>query len=209
MSVKLYLIIINIISFIVNVIDYYIFQREIYENGGREEEAFGIQPPWLINVIITFGGGFGALLSYIIFDPKIRRETIVSRIYALWWSLVWGFILYSKYDTFVSGKINKFINYVSTNQSAKFIIYFIIGINIITFFVFIINSLAKGCVVKSKFYTIFALFGTTGAYIAMDFFNMRIMKDKLDDYIPKKYVFIPILFVLKVILYVYFILFIF
>lgn len=208
MSILRYFIIINIVTFVLNIIDFHLFQKQVSESGGAVKMDMGIKIPWIFNVLETFGGGFGALLAYFILDPKVSKETIVSRIYALWWTIVWGFILFSNYNIIIKNKFLNFYKYISSSQSATRLMFVWLIVNLISFFLFIFNDylfevvnkrIFKRKVLNTKLQWIAALFGTTGAYIAMDFFNKKI-RDNSPDHIYKGFRFVPILFSTKIVL---------
>lgn len=200
MSILKYLIIVNIITFILKVIDYFLFQKEVHESGGRVKTDMGIKIPWIFNVLETFGGGLGALIAYVILDLRVTKETISSRLYALWWTAVWGFILFSNYNSVIKNKFLNFYKFISNNQIASKLVIMCIAVNVISFITFVINSILKRKIFDTKFQWIIALFGTTGAYIAMDFFNIKIFRNRLSDHVQKGFRFVPTLFSLKIML---------
>lgn len=200
MSILKYLITINLITFVLNIIDFYLFQKEVIRSGGKIKSDMGIKIPWIFNVLVTFGGGIGALLAYLILDPRISKETIVSRIYALWWTIVWVFILFSNYNIIIKNKFLNFYKLILNNQIATGLMIAWLVANLISGFSFVSNDLFKRKVFDTKFQWIIALFGTTGAYIAMDFFNQKIFNNRLSNHIHKGFRFVPILFSFKMIL---------
>lgn len=195
-----YLLLINIVSFVIEWIDFKIFYKQVEANGGRIKSDYGIKPLWLTNVLTTIGGGFGAMIAFIILEPGFHKETIVSRIYTLWWMLVWAFILFLKLNATLGMKFNNFFNYIKYNSFTKFVVIVMVLINILTFVSFFINSLLKKKVIDTKFQKILALIGTTGAYIAMDFFNAKIWNNRISNQVQKGFQFVPILFAFKIVL---------
>lgn len=134
-TVLIVLITMNIVAFILYMIDY-----EICARGGS-----GVKPEVLTNLVTILGGSLGTLLAFILVDictPKFKMSHIEkqldnqkfqSRLYATMWLIIHSAI----YLVFYGQKSVEAKQWISQfYQSHTIFCIYIIAINVITFIIF-------------------------------------------------------------------------
>ena len=170
---QIYLICINIIAFLLVLIDF-----KIYEEDGE-----GIKPYALIHIATIGFGALGILLATLILDRhyiKINKKAegkIIWLIYYFVFFLVQAIIVLILYGPHNEEVISKIVYFYDNN---KLLIIYLIAINIITFIVYGIDKW-KACNYKARISILMLLVlalvgGSIGAFIALGLFKHKINK---------------------------------
>ena len=161
-----YLIIINIIAFVLYTIDF-----KIYIHGGK-----GIKPEVLTNIVTTFGGALGTLVAYMIWDRHLNKTNLMSRIYTVFWLIVQVLIYLSLYGPNKDKVATWFGDFYLEH---KFLCWYIVLINAITFIAFAVDKIkanAKRWRIRETLLLGLSLIGgSLGGFLAMDLFNHKII----------------------------------
>jgi len=162
-----YIIVINLIAFIVFIIDY-----QIYCHGGE-----GIQPQVLCNLVTIFGGAFGAFVAETLCQRKITKYNVQSRIYTFIWlflQLVFFWILWGPNHEAAREQILSFYN------GHRIICIYYAGINVVSFIAFAADKIKamRGAWRISEFSLLglCLIGGGVGGILAMDICNHKVTK---------------------------------
>lgn len=172
--VEAFLIIINLISFIVHTAS----------SKMRAKKENAPVSPVLILLAIS-GGAAGILLSILFFERKTSKENMMLRITSLCFLIIEAiaFLIYK-------GQINDLhhFSFWKVFTQHRFLLYYIGGINLLTFIVFGVDKLkAKKEKPRVKIVTLLLLSatgGTVGGYIAMYLFRHKTSKSYFKAGIP-------------------------
>ena len=160
----IYLIIVNVLAFLFYTIDY-----KIYQNSGGE-----FQPQFLLNLITIIGGSLGTLIAFIVWDRKINKVNIQSRVYTVVLLIIHILVLLAFFGPNKDKSTTWFLSFYE--QHKVFCILFII-INIITFIVFGIDKIkaenGKWRIREVVLFLLSLIGGALGGFLAMDLFNHK------------------------------------
>ena len=160
-----YVIAVNIIAFLVYTIDF-----QIYAHGGD-----GIKPEVICNLVTICGGAFGTLVAEELWDRRVNKVNVQSRIYtgiwliiqiAIFWVL-WG----PKHE---AAKVQA----LSFYEKHKILCIYYLVINLITFIMFAIDKI-KAMVGAWRIREVVLLGlcllgGGVGGLLAMDICNHKV-----------------------------------
>ena len=123
-----YLIGINIVTFVLFTIDYF-----MYQNGSD-----GIQPSVIFVILTVIGGSLGATLALFILDHSLNKRNIGWRIFAVSMLIIHVVLILMLY-----GPNKQVISdyFKSVYENNKVLIIYLLAINIITFITFGIDKL--------------------------------------------------------------------
>lgn len=123
-----YLIGINIITFVLFTIDYF-----MYQNGSD-----GIQPSVIFVILTVIGGSLGATLALFVLDHSLNKRNIGWRIFAVSMLIIHVVLVLMLY-----GPNKQVISdyFKSAYENNKVLIIYLLAINIITFITFGIDKL--------------------------------------------------------------------
>lgn len=178
-----YLIIINIISFILYFINYLLYQ---YANKNIDS---------VITILCFIFGSIGIFIAYLIFDRDFKKPVLMSRVFLFsifivqMITLIWVFDFKSWFSIL---KIVRSYN----------LIYYLLIINVITFILFGIDK-HKSIHRKKRISNAMLLFcsfigGSIGALCAMQLFKHKVKKDYYS--VGLKYIMLMQIFILLLIL---------
>lgn len=164
-SFQWYVIIINVVAFLVYTIDF-----QIYKHGGN-----GIKPQVLCNLVTICGGAFGTLVAEVLWDRKINKINAQSRIYTLAWMILQGVFFWAIWgpnrETVKAHAVAFF------NDHRILCIYYVI-LSVVTFFVFAIDKI-KAMMGSWRIREVILLGlcllgGGVGGILAMDICNHKV-----------------------------------
>ena len=123
-----YLIGINIVTFVLFTIDYF-----MYQNGSD-----GIQPSVIFVILTVIGGSLGATLALFVLDHSLNKRNIGWRIFAVSMLIIHVVLILMLY-----GPNKQVISdyFKSVYENNKVLIIYLLAINIITFITFGIDKL--------------------------------------------------------------------
>ena len=160
-----YIVIINIIAFLIYTVDYH-----IYMHGGD-----GIKPPVICNLVTICGGALGTLVAEVLWDRKINKINAQSRIYTLCW-LMLQFILF--WSLWGPNKTTVKERTLTFYHNHIFLCVYYAIINIATFIVFAIDKIKalrnKWRIREIILLGMCLLGGGFGGMLAMDLFNHKV-----------------------------------
>lgn len=122
-----YLLIINVISFLLFSIDFFIYMR-----GGD-----GIKPAILCEIVTIFGGALGTTLAFFLWDRKSNKMNLTWRIFAITLLIIQVVIvaaIYGPHSVMVKQSISDFLN------DNKWILIYLAMINLVTFIFFAVDK---------------------------------------------------------------------
>ena len=169
-----YLIIINVIGFVLFIINTW-----LYENTAEEEIDSAL------TIVSLMGGSLGIIISILIFDIKARKGNMMSRVFV---SCV--FVIQIVIVLIAKGHINTklTIAFWTFFNEHKFILIFLGIINIVSFIVYGIDKLlAIEHKTRIRIVTLLALTflgGSLGAILAMYTFRHKIRVDYFTVGVP-------------------------
>lgn len=160
-----YLVVINVIAFLLYVIDFVIYQR----TGDK------FHPQGLLNFSTTFGGALGTLIAFLLLERKINKVNMMSRIYTIAWLYVQLLIVLAIYGP---NKEKTTVWFSTFYQEHKILCIYIVAINVITFCTFLIDKI-KAVAGKWRIREVVLMGlslggGALGGWIAMDLFNHKV-----------------------------------
>lgn len=160
-----YVIVINIVAFLVYTIDF-----QIYNHGGD-----GIKPEVLCNLVTICGGAVGTLVAELLWDRKVNKMNAQSRIYTLVWLTlqiaffwsIWG----PNHETVKRHALTFY------NEHKVLCIYYV-AVNLVTFIVFAVDKI-KAMVGAWRIREVVLLGlcflgGGAGGMLAMDICNHKV-----------------------------------
>ena len=162
---QLYIIVINVIAFLIYTIDF-----QIYRHGGK-----GIKPQVLCNLVTICGGAIGTLITEILWDRKVNKLNAQSRIYTLIWVILQGVFFYA-----IWGPKRETVkeHFLSVYYEYKILFIYYAFINIVTFIAFAIDKI-KAMMNAWRIREIILLGlcmagGCIGGILAMDICNHKV-----------------------------------
>lgn len=163
-----YLLLINIIGFVMFLINNALYNST---NGDKNVDRF-------LTYISFLGGSLGIVIAMLIFDRRFVKENMMSRVF-VYSMVVIQIVLYLSYRNGTFGKIYFDINnFISKN---KIVIYYLVGINIVSFIMFGIDklkSINKQNRIPNAVLMSFLFFGgTIGGFLGMKIFHHKTNKD--------------------------------
>ena len=121
---QIYLMVINIISFVLFSIDFLIYRSG--KNGISVDDR-------IFDFLTVFGGALGTCLAFLVWDRKMNKQNITWRVFAI--SML--IIQIAVYVAFYGSKRIEMIEWISQFYSEhKLLVIYLMVINIITFIVF-------------------------------------------------------------------------
>lgn len=160
-----YIIAINVIAFIVFIIDY-----QICKHGGE-----GIQPQVLCNLVTIFGGAFGVFVAETLCQRKINKYNVQSRIYTFIWlflQLVLFWILWGPNHEAAKEQILSFYD------GHKIICIYYAVINVVTFIAFAVDKIKAMThawrISELSLLGLCLIGGGVGGILAMDICNHKV-----------------------------------
>lgn len=163
-----YLLLINIVGLILFFVNTAMYSST---NGRTNVDKY-------LTYVSFLGGSFGIVIAMLIFDRRFVKENMMSRVF-VYSMVVIQIVLYLIYRNGTFGKIyfdiNSFIN------EYKIALYYLLGINIVTFILFGIDKsnalnrrsrIPNVALISSLF-----LGGTVGGFLGMKLFHHKTNKD--------------------------------
>ena len=131
----------------------------------------------VVTIICVLGGAMGIFLAVVLFDRKAEKRNMMSRVFLLC-LLIIEIIVF----LYIKGiRLMRIRELFSSGNTIRYIIIYIIGINIITFFAFLIdkiNAIEKRSRIRIVTLLGFAfLGGSVGAIVSMYLFRHKTQKD--------------------------------
>lgn len=181
----IYLIAVNVLAFLFYTIDY-----KIYQNSGGE-----FHPQFLLTLITIIGGSLGTLIAFIVWDRKINKINIQSRVYTVVLLVIHILVLLAFFGPNKDKSTTWFLSFYE--QHKVLCIYFIL-INIITFIVFAVDKIkaenGKYRIREVILFLLSIIGGALGGFLSMDLFNHKTSK-------PAFLVGIPLIIIMHLILF--------
>lgn len=160
----IYLIIVNAAAFLLYTIDY-----KMYQNSGN-----GFQPQFLLNLSTIIGGSLGTILAFIVWDHKVSKKNIQSRVYAVVWLVIHVLAVLAFFGPNKDKTATWFTGFYE--QHKVLCIYYLV-INIVTFFVFAIDKIKaqnkKSRIRVAVLFLLSLIGGAVGGLLAMDLLNHK------------------------------------
>ena len=161
-----YVIAINIIGFVA-----FLINTALYSFTAEK------QIDVVVTIICVLGGAMGIFLAVVLFDRKAEKRNMMSRVFLLC-LLIIEIIVF----LYIKGiRLMRIRELFSSGNTIRYIIIYIIGINIITFFAFLIdkiNAIEKRSRIRIVTLLGFAfLGGSVGAIVSMYLFRHKTQKD--------------------------------
>ena len=131
----------------------------------------------VVTIICVLGGAMGIFLAVVLFDRKAEKRNMMSRVFLLC-LLIIEIIVF----LYIKGiRLMRIRELFSSGNTIRYIIIYSIGINIITFFAFLIdkiNAIEKRSRIRIVTLLGFAFFGgSVGAIVSMYLFRHKTQKD--------------------------------
>ena len=160
-----YLIIINIVSFVIQTIDF-----KLYIHGGK-----GIKAKVLLKLATIFGGALGSILAEAIWNGKRNKSYLKLRLHTVMWLII-QLALY----IIIYGSSNQGIRLWSIDLYLhnKLLCIYLLLINIITFILFALDKikalLGRWRIRELALLGLGIIGGSIGGLLAMDIFNHKV-----------------------------------
>ena len=169
-----YLIIINIVAFLVYTLDYHLYKK------GKE-----VKPQVICNLVTTFGGALGTAIAEFRCEPKLNKINLLSRIYTITWLILQIILVLGLYGPNNERAKMFFAEFYNEH---KLLCMYLVLINVITFVVFAIDKV-KAMMHKWRIREIVLLGlaligGSVGGFLAMDFLNHKVKSNHFMVGIP-------------------------
>lgn len=127
MTFLIYMIVINIISFVLNSLDVY-----LYLNKHKS-----VKPKYLLELLIILGGSLGSLISILLFNRKTNKRTLIRKILTIAMLIIHTIIIVIFFGTEGTYYRNQLNQYISDNI---ILIIYLILINIITYITYALDK---------------------------------------------------------------------
>lgn len=171
---ELYLIGINIIGFILYLVNMWLYDHTIESNVDK-----------LLTIVSLFGGSAGPLLAILLFDRKAEKQNMMSRVFVLCMFII-QLVLLLMYKGHHTDTLNFEIWRVFTEN--KYLLIYLGIINLVTFVAFAIDKMnAVGHRSRIRIVTLLGLAligGSFGGLLAMYLLHHKTKKDYFTVGIP-------------------------
>ncbi len=170
-----YLIGINIAAFGLYTADLCIFKKT-----GKE-----IRPQGLLKCATTFGGALGTLIASLIWDRKLNKINMMSRIYTIFWLVLQGILVFSLYGP---NKEQTAALCSAFYHDHKILCLYLAGINAVTFIAFAIDKIKamneKWRIREVVLLGLALIGGAAGGLLAMDLCNHKVKSTHFMNGVP-------------------------
>ncbi len=190
-SFEKYLLIINIIGFILYVINTFLYKHTA---KGQIDN--------LLTIVSLAGGALGMLIGILIFDRIPQKENMMSRVFVICIFVLW-IVIYLVSKGFIKTKLSlTFLEFLKFFGDHKIFLFYLIVINFVTIIAFALDKIAaikRDIKSRIRIITLLGLAfigGSIGAFLGMYIFKHKTQKDYFT-------VGVPLIFIMQVVVIFY------